>query len=331
MLIRYLIKRMLVAIPVLLVISFIVFMIIQLPPGSFLDNEIAKMQQEGQRDEAKIEGLRQQYHFDRPKTVQYLYWIKGFVRGDLGKSFVDGTPVVDTLIQLVPLTAAISLFTIMFTWSIAIPFGIFAAVKKNTVWDYVLTFTGLTAMAMPAFVIALIFMVLMKNWFPGYDPTGLVSARVADLHWYEWPYLKDLGMHLAVPILILGIGGTAGMIRIMRANVIDELRKQYVLCARARGLHPALVILRYPVRVAINPFMSNIGLILPQIISGSVIISMVLALPTLGPKQLEALMSKDTYLASSVVFVQCILAVIGVLISDIMLSVVDPRIKFDAK
>lgn len=331
MLIRYLIKRMLIAIPVLLVISFSVFMMIQLPPGSFLDTEIARMQQEGQVDETKIEGLRQQYHFDRSKTEQYVYWIWGFVHGDLGKSFVDGTPVIDTMYQLIPLTAAISIFTILFTWSIAIPFGIFAAVKKNTIWDYTLTFTGLTAMAMPSFVIALVFMVLMKNWFPGYDPTGLISARVADLPWYNTEYLKDLGMHLSVPILILGIGGTAGMIRILRANVVDELRKQYVLCARARGLHPALVVLRYPVRVAINPFMSNIGLILPQIISGSLIISMVLALPTLGPKQLTALLSKDTYLASSCAFVQCILAVIGVMISDVMLSVVDPRIKFEAK
>lgn len=331
MLIRYLIKRILVAIPVLLVISFIVFMMIQLPPGNFLDVEIAKMQQEGNVDQTKIDGLREQYHFDRPEIVQYYYWITGFIRGDLGKSFTDGTPVKDTLIQLVPLTAAISLFTIMLTWAIAIPVGIFAAVKKNTVWDYALTFSGLTAMAMPAFVIALIFMVLMRNWFPGYDPTGLVSSRVADLPWYKWEYIKDVSMHLAMPILILGLGGTAGMIRIMRANVIDELRKQYVLCARARGLHPALVVLRYPVRVAINPFMSNIGLILPQIISGSLIISLVLSLPTLGPKTLTALMDKDTYLATSVVFVQCILAVVGVMISDIMLSLVDPRIKFDAK
>jgi peptide/nickel transport system permease protein len=171
----------------------------------------------------------------------------------------------------------------------------------------------------------------MKNWWPGYDPTGLVSPQYADLPWYNLGKVVDFLRHMSVPVFILGGGGPAGMIRIMRANVIDELRKQYVLCARARGLHPALVVLRYPVRVAINPFMSNIGLILPAIISGSMIISIVLALPTLGPRVFQALMSQDTYLASSCVFIQCILSVVGILISDIMLSVVDPRIKFEAK
>jgi peptide/nickel transport system permease protein len=331
MLIRYIIKRLFVSIPVLLVISFSVFMVIQLPEGSFLDAKIEQMEKEGGRDDVQIENLRKQYHFDRPLTVQYVYWIGNFVRGNLGKSFEDGTPVIEKLKKLVPVTAAISLFTILLTWSIAVPFGIFAAVKKNTVWDYLLTFIGLAAMATPGFVIALVFQVMMKNWWPGFDPTGLVSESLKDLPWYSPAVIRDVATHLFVPVFILGIAGTAGMIRIMRANVIDELKKQYVLCARARGLHPALVVLRYPVRVAINPFMSNIGLILPRIISGSMIISIVLALPTLGPEVLKALMSQDTYLASSCVFVQCILAIIGILVSDVLLSVVDPRIKFEAK
>lgn len=331
MLIRYIIKRILVSIPVLLVISFSVFMVIQLPEGSFLDAKIEQMQSEGQVDMTQIENLRKQYHFDRPLPVQYVYWIGNFVRGDLGKSFEDSTPVIDKLKKFVPVTMAISLFTILFTWAIAVPFGIFAAVKKNTLWDYVLTFVGLAGLATPAFVIALVFQVMMKNWWKGYDPTGLVSESLRDMPWYSLAVIRDVATHLLVPVVILGIAGTAGMIRIMRANVIDELKKQYVLCARARGLHPALVVLRYPVRVAINPFMSNIGLILPRIISGSMIISIVLALPTLGPEVLKALMSQDTYLAASCVFVQCILAVIGILISDVLLSVVDPRIKFEAK
>jgi len=226
---------------------------------------------------------------------------------------------------------AISLVTVLFTWAIALPFGILAAVKKNTLWDYGLTFVGLIAMATPAFVIALIFQVLMKNWWPGYDPTGLISAHLLDRPWYDLARLADLLKHLSVPVIILSTGGTAGMIRILRANVIDEMRKQYVLCARARGLHPALVVLRYPVRVALNPFMSNIGLILPEIISGSMIIAIVLALPTLGPRLLQAIMSQDTYLAASCVFIECILAVVGVLLSDIMLAIVDPRIRFEAK
>ena len=331
MLIRYVIKRIVVSIPVLLTISFAVFMIIQLPPGSYLDTRIEQMQREGQVDMVEIESLRERYHFDRPETVQYVYWIKGFLTGDMGKSFEDGTDVTEILKKYLPVTAAISIFTILFTWSIAIPFGIFAAVKKNTVWDYVLTFIGLAAMATPSFVVALVFQVAMQSWWPEFDPTGLISTNLSGLPWYAPAVIFDLLKHLFVPVFILGVQGTAGMIRIMRANVIDELRKQYVLCARARGLHPALVVLRYPVRVAINPFMSNIGLILPRIISGSLIISVVLGLPTLGPRLLQALMSQDTYLASSIVFVQCILAIVGILVSDILLSVVDPRIKFESK
>ena len=331
MLARYILRRLLLAIPVLLVISFSVFMIIHLPPGSFLDNLIEQMEREGMRDETLIQSLRDQYHFDRPLIVRYGYWLRDFLRGNLGRSFQDGVPVSEILRQRVPVSIAISLTTIAFTWAIALPFGVFAAVKKNTFWDYFLTFVGLIAMATPAFVIALIFQVAMKNWWPGYDPTGLISAHLLDRVWYDRERLVDLLKHLSVPVLILGTGGTAGMIRIMRANVVDEMRKQYVLCARARGLHPALVVLRYPVRVALNPFMSNIGLILPQIISGSVIISIVLALPTLGPRLLQAVMSQDTYLAASCVFIECILAVAGVLISDILLSLVDPRIRFDAK
>ncbi len=331
MLIRYILRRLLISIPVLLIISFSVFMIIHLPPGSFLDSLIEQMEREGMRDEARIQALREQYHFDQPLTVRYFYWIRDFVHGRLGRSFQDGVLVADILRQRVPVTAAISIVTILFTWAIALPFGIFAAVKKNTFWDYFLTFIGLVAMATPAFVLALIFQVMMKNWWPGYDPTGLISAHLLDRPWYDGARMADLLKHLAVPVVILGTGGTAGMIRIMRANVIDEMRKQYVLCARARGLHPALVVLRYPVRVALNPFMSNIGLILPQIISGSVIISIVLSLPTLGPRLLQAIMSQDSYLASSCVFIECILAVLGVLISDILLAMVDPRIRFEAK
>jgi len=250
MLIRYLIKRLLVSIPVLLVVSFSVFMVIQLPKGSFLDARIERMQSEGEVDEVEIENLRKQYHFDRPLPVQYVYWIGNFVRGDLGRSFEDNTPVIDVLKKYVPVTAAISLFTILFTWSIAVPFGIFAAVKKNTLWDYLLTFIGLAGLATPAFVIALVFQVMMKNWWKGYDPTGLVSESLRDLPWYSLAVIRDVAAHLLVPVVILGIAGTAGMIRIMRANVIDELKKQSVLCARARGLHPARGVQRCPARGA---------------------------------------------------------------------------------
>jgi len=329
-LVRYIIKRLLVAIPTLLIISFGVFMIIQLPPGSYLDSKIEAMQKEGEVDWAEIEALRNQYHFDRPLLVQYAYWIVGFVQGDLGKSFDSDAEVTQILAELLPVTMAISFFTIIFTWSIAIPFGIVAAVKKNTVWDYLLTFIGLAAMSIPGFVTALVFQVIMQKWWPTFDPTGLISRQFQNEPWSPAKF-ADLLKHLWVPVFILGVAGTAGMIRILRANVIDELRKQYVLCARARGLHPALVVMRYPFRVAINPMVSSIGLILPRLISGSMIISIVLGLPTMGPAVLQALKSQDTYLASSFVFIQCILAVLGILISDILLAMVDPRIKFESK
>lgn len=327
MLAQYIFKRILIAIPTLMIVSFVVFMMIELPPGSFLDSKIEQMSQEGQVDWIEIESLRQRYHFDRPKIVQYYYWVKGFVTGDWGRSFETDTEVLQILRERLPVTMLISIFTILFTWSIAIPFGILAAVNKNTVMDYLLTFVGLAAMATPAFVLALIFQVTMMKLWPNFDPTGLISPQYSGQPW-SWAKLADLLKHIWVPIFILGIAGTAGMIRILRANVIDELRKQYVLASRARGLHPILVVMRYPVRVAINPLVSGVGLILPGIISGSVIISVVLGLPTVGPILLQALFSKDTYLASSIVFFQCILAIVGIMISDILLALVDPRIKF---
>ncbi|NIA21363.1 MAG: ABC transporter permease subunit [Anaerolineaceae bacterium] len=331
MLIRYIIKRMLIAVPVLLLISFIVFMIIQLPPGSFIESKVNQMLREGTYDPEELRQLEEQYRFKDPLPVQYVHWITNFVKGDLGDSFEVGRPVTTILATVLPATMAISAFTILFTWSVAFPFGVIAAVKKNTVWDYLLTFIGLTAMATPAFIVALIFMVVMQWIDPHFDPTGLISKSLQDKPWFYWPKIVDLLKHIWIPVCILGLSGTAGMIRILRANVIDELKKQYVLCARARGLHPAVVVLRYPVRVAINPLMSSVGLVLPRIISGSMIISIVLNLPTLGPKVLAALQSQDTYMAASCIFIQCILAIIGILISDIMLSVVDPRIKFGSK
>ena len=328
MLRRYLIKRLFIAIPTLLIISFSVFMVIQMPPGSYLDSRIEAMKMEGQVDWAEIEALRAEYHFDRPLLVQYFYWIGGFVTGDLGKSFADDSEVSAIIAQYLPVTAAISVFTILFTWAIAIPFGVIAAVKRNTAWDYFLTFIGLAALATPGFVIALVFQVIMQQLWPNFDPTGLFNPAYEGQPW-SFAKFFDLLRHLWVPVVILGVAGTAGMIRLLRANVIDELRKQYVLCARARGVHPALVVVRYPMRVAITPMVASVGMILPRIISGSMIISIVLGLPTLGPKLLEALMNQDTYLATSIVFIQCILAVVGIMISDMLLVLVDPRIKFE--
>jgi peptide/nickel transport system permease protein len=330
MLARYLIKRILIAIPILLLISFFVFMIIQLPPGSYLDAKMEQMRLQGQVDMTEINQLRNRYHMDRSPLIQYGYWIKGFIVLDWGQSFEYNVEVMQILKEELPTTMAISIFTILFEWCIAVPFGILAAVKRNTFWDYFLTFIGLVAMATPAFVIALVFMVIMQWIWPNFDPTGLFSSEYSGQDW-TWGKFADLLRHVWVPIFLLGVAGTAGMIRILRANVIDELRKQYVLAARARGLHPALVVLRYPVRVAINPLISSVAGVLPAIISGSVIVAQVLNLPILGPKLLAALFSKDTYLASSIVFFQCILSIVGIMISDVLLAFVDPRIKFGSR
>jgi len=331
---RYILKRVLLAIPTLLVISFSIFMFIQMPPGSYVEVMIEQMKKEGTVDMAEVNQLISRYRLDRPAYIQYFYWMGGLLRGDLGESFVDQRDVADILAERLPPTVAISIVTICLTWAIAVPFGIFAAVKKNTVWDYLLTFIGLAAMATPGFVLALVFQMIAVGWAEAhgttFDPSGLFSREYLGEPW-SFGKVIDMIKHIWIPVAILGVAGTAGMIRILRANVSDELRKQYVLCARARGLHPVLVILRYPVRVAINPMISNIGLVLPQIISGSLIIEKVLNLETVGPKLLTSLQHQDTYLAAGIVFMQCVLAIVGILVSDILLSVVDPRIKFGAK
>ncbi len=331
MLLKYIFKRLLIAIPTLLVISFMVFMIIQLPPGSFLDTKMEQMELEGQVDLLEIQRLEETYHINSNLTVQYFYWLGGFMIGDLGEDFDTGEKVSSIIAELLPYTAIISFCTILITWMIAIPAGVIAAINKNNPTDYTISFVGLIALATPNFIAAIIFQVVIQAMYPNFSPTGLWSDEYNDVPWYHWDAFIDICKHLVVPTFVIALSGTAGMIRLLRTNLIDELKKQYVLCARARGLHPALVVMKYPFRVAINPFISGIGGILPALISGSMVISIVLALPTLGPKLLEALMGQNTYLASSIVFIQCILAVLGILISDILLAIVDPRIKFDSK
>ena len=331
MLIKYILKRLALAIPTLLVISFMVFMIIQLPPGSFLDTRLEQMQMEGNIDYVELQQLEETYHINSSIFVQYVYWIGGFLKGDLGVDFETNEKVSAIIAELLPWTAVISFCTILVTWMIAIPAGVIAAIQKNKTSDYVITFVGLIALATPNFIAALIFQVVFIQLDPSFDPTGLYSAKYEHLPWYNPDKFWDICKHLVVPTFVISLSGTAGMIRLLRTNLIDELKKQYVLCARARGVHPAKVVMKYPFRVAINPFISGIGNILPALISGSMVISIVLGLPTLGPKLLEALMGQNTYLAASIVFIQCILSIVGILISDILLAVVDPRIRFDSK
>lgn len=304
-LMKYIFKRLVIAVPTLLVISFMVFMIIQLPPGSFLDTKLETMEMNGVVDQRELDELEKTYHISSPIYVQYFYWIGGFMIGDLGEDFETGQKVTDIMATLLPATALLSFCTILLTWMVAIPAGVIAAIEKNKPGDYIITFVGLIAMATPNFIAALIFQVWIQTIDPSFNPSGLYSPEYEDVSWWSLAKWFDVAKHLAVPTFVISISGTAGMIRLLRTNLIDELKKQYVLCARARGVHPAVVVMRYPFRIAINPFISGIGGLLPALISGSMVISIVLGLPTLGPKLLEALMGQNTYLASSIVFVRC--------------------------
>jgi peptide/nickel transport system permease protein len=325
---RYIIRRVLGMIPTLIIISIISFILIQLPPGDIITSTLRELEQQGQPvSEEKIAALRAMYHLDDPMPVQYLRWIGGFLQGNMGYSIRYQQPVNRLVMERLGLTVLIAVASILFTWVLAMPAGIYSAVKQYSITDYTLTVLAFLGMATPSFVLALIMMYLGYEWF-GISVGGLFSPEFVGAPW-SLDRVTDLLKHIWVPMVILGLGGTAGMIRILRANLLDELKKPYVVTARAKGLHPIRVILKYPVRIAISPFISTIGWMLPGLFSGSAIISVVLDLPTTGPLLLEALMSQDMYLAGSFIMVLSTLTVIGTLISDLLLVVVDPRIKYE--
>ena len=325
---RYIIRRVLGMIPTLIIISIISFILIQLPPGDIITSTLRELEQQGQPvSEEKIAALRSMYHLDDPMPVQYLRWIGGFLQGNMGYSIRYQQPVNRLVMERLGLTVLIAVASILFTWVLAMPAGIYSAVKQYSITDYTLTVLAFLGMATPSFVLALIMMYLGYEWF-GISVGGLFSPEFVGAAW-SLNRVTDLLKHIWVPMVILGLGGTAGMIRVLRANLLDELKKPYVVTARAKGLHPIRVILKYPVRIAISPFISTIGWMLPGLFSGSAIISVVLDLPTTGPLLLEALMSQDMYLAGSFIMVLSTLTVIGTLISDLLLVVVDPRIKYE--
>jgi len=325
---RYIIRRVLGMIPTLIIISTISFILIQLPPGDIITSTLRELEQQGQPvSEEKIAALRAMYHLDDPMPIQYLRWIGGFLQGNMGYSIRYQQPVNRLVMERLGLTVLIAVASILFTWVLAMPAGIYSAVKQYSITDYTLTVLAFLGMATPSFVLALIMMYLGYEWF-GISVGGLFSPEFVGAPW-SLDRVTDLLKHIWVPMVILGLGGTAGMIRVLRANLLDELKKPYVVTARAKGLHPIRVILKYPVRIAISPFISTIGWMLPGLFSGSAIISVVLDLPTTGPLLLEALMSQDMYLAGSFIMVLSTLTVIGTLISDLLLVVVDPRIKYE--
>jgi len=326
--VTFIVQRIFIMIPTLILISIISFTLIQLPPGDYLTSWVAQMQETGEDvDEAQIASLRKRYGLDRPFIVQYWKWITGILHGDFGQSFALNKPVGTLIWERLGLTIAISLIAILCTWLIAIPIGIYSAVRQYTVFDYVFTFIGFMGMATPPFLLALLVMYFSYTWF-GISVGGLFSDEFVGKPW-TWAKIVDFLKHVWIPIFVLTVGSTAGMIRTVRANLLDQLEMPYVDTARSKGVAPLKLLLKYPVRIAINPVVSTIGWLLPALVSGSVIVAMVLNLPTTGPLMLTALFTQDMYLAGSFVMMLSALTVIGTLISDILLAWVDPRIRFE--
>jgi len=323
-------RRLLWMIPTLLIISIISFAIIQLPPGDYLTSYIAALSETGETvDEEQIAALKKQYRLDEPIHLQYLHWMAGLLRGDMGMSMEWNRPVTKLIGERILLTTIISLVTLLFTWAVAIPIGIYSAVRQYSIGDYVFTFLGFIGLATPNFLLALIFMYVGYSVF-GVSAGGLFSPQFQNAPW-SLAKFGDLMAHIWIPVVVIGTAGTAGLIRVMRGNLLDELRKQYVLTARAKGVARVKLILKYPVRVAINPLVSTIGWVLPAIVSGATITAVVLGLPTTGPLLLRALMNQDMYLAGSMVMMLSLLTVVGTLISDILLMLLDPRIRYEKR
>ena len=322
----YLARRILVMVPTLIAISIITFIIIQLPPGDYLTTMINEMQSQGENvDQSKIEALRAQYGLDRPMYEQYFHWATGLLQGDYGYSFEYQLPVADVVGDRVFLTFVLNFATIIFIWVMAFPIGIYSATHQYSLGDYGLTFIGFIGLATPNFLLALILLYLANIWF-GTSIGGLMDPAYIDQPW-TWGKILSVLEHLWVPVLVIGMSGTAAMIRRLRANLLDELQKQYVVTARAKGMHPFRALMKYPLRMSLNPFIADIGNMLPQVISGSAVVAMVLSLPTTGPMLIGALQSQDMYLAGSFLMFLALLTVIGMFISDLLLAVLDPRIR----
>ncbi|MEX0697225.1 MAG: ABC transporter permease [Dongiaceae bacterium] len=322
----YVMHRLFTMVPTLLVISFLVFLIIQAPPGDYLSTYLAELQSQGEAvDPQKIDYLRRQYGLDRPFHEQYVLWVAAMLQGDMGYSFEYGLPVNDIVGDRLLLTIIVSFATIIFVWAVSFPIGIYSATHQYSLTDYSLTFLGFLGLATPNFLLALVLLYFANVVF-GTSIGGLMDPVYIDAPWSLAKFGSVLE-HLWVPVLVIGTSGTAGMIRRLRANLLDELRKQYVVTGKAKGLPPGRLLLKYPLRMSLNPFIADIGALLPDLVSGAVIVSVVLSLPTTGPMLLDALRSQDMYLAGSFLMFLAVLTVIGMFLSDLALAVLDPRIR----
>jgi peptide/nickel transport system permease protein len=332
---RYTLRRLLIMIPTLLVISLVTFAIIKLPPGDFLSNQIAELKSQG--DSAaleKVDFLRKQYGLDKPFMEQYAVWLgawpgengfSGLLEGDLGWSFEHDMAVKDVVGDRLLLSFVLNFSVILFTWAVAFPIGVYAATHQYSWGDHGLTLFGYVGLATPNFLLALVLMYFANVQF-GLSIGGMMDPDLLGESW-SWAKVGSVLQHLWIPVIVIGMSGTAGMIRRLRANLLDELQKQYVVTARAKGMPRFRLLVKYPLRMALNPFIADIGNLLPSVISGSAIVAVVLSLQTAGPMLLEALRSQDQYLAGSFLMFLSLLTVIGMFVSDVLLAALDPRIR----
>ncbi|GGD94488.1 ABC transporter permease [Rhizobium anhuiense] len=322
-------KRFLWMIPSLFAVSFLAFVLIQLPPGDYVTTYIATLAASNEIvDQNTAAQLRERFGLGDPMLVQYFKWIWGILsRGDFGISFEWQQPVSDLIWERMALTLVLALSTLIATWAIALPIGVFSAVRKYSIGDYFFTAFTFFGLAVPSFLLALVLMYIAAVEF-GQDVGGLFSPEYENASW-SFAKMVDLFSHLWLPVIILAVSSTASLIRVMRANMLDELPKPYVTTARAKGLSEFRLLMKYPLMIALNPFISTIAWLLPNLISGSVVVAIVLNLPTAAPLLLQALMAQDMYLAGAFVLLICALTLIGSLISDILLALVDPRIRLE--
>lgn len=322
----YVVRRILIMIPTLIAISAISFIIIQLPPGDYLSTLVEELQSQGEAASLeKLAYLREQYGLDRPPIEQYFYWILGLLQGDLGWSFEHNVAVADLIGERLVLSFLVAFATLLFSYIVAFPIGVYSATRQYSAGDYFFTFIGFIGLATPSFLLALVLLYLANIWF-GTSIGGLMDDHFLDQP-MSWAKFRSVLEHLWIPVVVIGLSSTAENIRLLRANLLDELQKQYVVTARAKGLPPRRLLLKYPLRMALNPFIADIGGILPRLISGSAIVSVVMSLPTNGPMLVRALQSQDMYLAGSFVMLEAFLVVIGVFLSDLALAALDPRIR----
>jgi peptide/nickel transport system permease protein len=325
---RFVVQRLLLLPVLLLFFSVIVFWLVQAPPGDFLTSYLATLASSGSSiEEEQVQAMRTQFGLDQPVYIQYFRWMESLLHGDLGLSLEYQRPNVELIGERLVLTLMLAIFSFVFTWVVAIPAGIYSATHQNSVLDYMFTVFNYFGVATPNFMLALILMWCAFAYF-GISVTGLFSSQYVDAPWSLARFV-DLLQHIWLPMIILGVGGTARLTRIMRANLLDELNKPYVVAARAKGLSEWKLVLKYPVRLAMNPLVSTIGWYLPQLFSGSLIVATVMSLPNIGPLLLRALIQQDMYLAGSILMIYCALTVVGTLISDVLLAWFDPRIRME--